>query len=154
MPHSAEPALLFLHGTASSTAGSFRALWGDEASEVDARAKIVKAYGNRVYGFEHRSLTDSPIANALALLESLPVGARLHLVSHSRGGMLGELLARANRLDSDPFTEADIARFTAQARHTGRQGYEQDAKDLRALNGLAPTRLGKMNPVRQNCSVA
>lgn len=139
MPHSAEPALLFLHGTASSTTGSFRALWGGD-SEVDARSQIAQAYGNRVYGFEHRSLTDSPIANVLALVGSLPVGARLHLVSHSRGGMLGELLARANRLNSDPFTEADITRFTEHARRTGRQGHEQDAKDLRALNQLMKER--------------
>ncbi len=139
MPHSTEPVLLFLHGTASSTSGSFRALWGGD-SEVDARARIAQAYGNRVYGFEHRSLTDSPIANLLALVGALPKGARLHLVSHSRGGMLGELLARANRLDSDPFTEADIARFTEHAQRTGRQGFEQDAKDLRALNLLMQER--------------
>lgn len=139
MPHSTEPALLFLHGTASSTSGSFRALWGGD-SEVDARAQIAQAYGNRVYGFEHRSLTDSPIANLLALVGLLPKGARLHLVSHSRGGMLGELLARANRFDSDPFTGADIARFTEHARRTGRQGFEQDAKDLRALNRLMKER--------------
>lgn len=134
MPPTPEPALLFLHGTASSTEGSFRALWGGEKSEVDARAHIAKAYGERVYGFEHRSLTESPIANILALVEALPEGARLHVVSHSRGGMLGELLARANRLGADPFTEADIQRFLAHAERTGRKGYEQDSEDLRALN--------------------
>lgn len=133
MPSSTEPALLFLHGTVSSTEGSFRALWGGD-SDIDARAQLAQAYGERVYGFEHRSLTDSPIANVLALVRALPAGARLHLVSHSRGGMLGELLARANRLDNDPFTEADVQRFLAHAERTGRSGYEQDAKDLRALN--------------------
>jgi pimeloyl-ACP methyl ester carboxylesterase len=102
MPSSTEPALLFLHGTISSTEGSFRALWGGD-SEVDARAQLAQAYGDRIYGFEHRSLTDSPIANVLALVQSLPVGARLHLVSHSRGGMLGELLARANRIGQRSF---------------------------------------------------
>lgn len=133
MPPSAEPALLFLHGTASSSEGSFRALWGGD-SEVDARARIASAYGNRVYGFEHRSLTESPIANVLALVESLPEGARLHVVSHSRGGMLGELLARADRLGAEPFTEADIRRFLAHAKRTGRVGFEQDGERLRALN--------------------
>lgn len=133
MPSSPEPALLFLHGTISSTEGSFRALWGGE-SQMDARAQLAQAYGDRIYGFEHRSLTDSPITNVLALVQSLPVGARLHLVSHSRGGMLGELLARANRLDNDPFTEADIQRFLTHGQSTGRQGFDQDAKDLRALN--------------------
>lgn len=133
MPYSAEPVLLFLHGTISSTAGSFRGLWGEQA-EVDARAQLAQLYGDRVYGFEHRSLTDSPIANVLALVETLPAGARLHVVSHSRGGMLGELLARANRIDDDPFTEADIQRFLAHGERTGRTGYLADADALRALN--------------------
>ena len=134
VPHSTEPALLFLHGTASSTVGSFGALWGGEDAELDLRAKMAQAYGTRVYGFEHRSLTESPIANVLALVRTLPAGARLHVVSHSRGGMLGELLARANRLGADPFTAVDIARFTRHAQRTGRQGHEQDAQDLAALN--------------------
>jgi len=134
MPPTAEPALLFLHGTASSSEGSFKALWGGDKAELDARARIVAAYGDRVYGFEHRSLTESPIANVLALVEQLSDGARLHVVSHSRGGMLGELLARANRLGADPFTEADIQRFLAHAQRTGRVGFEQDGEHLRALN--------------------
>lgn len=133
MPSSTEPALLFLHGTISSTEGSFHALWGGD-SEVDARAQLALAYGDRIYGFEHRSLTDSPITNVLALVKSLPVGARLHVVSHSRGGMLGELLARANRIDNDPFTEADIQRFLTHAQNTQRKGFDQQAQDLRALN--------------------
>lgn len=134
MPPSNEPALLFLHGTASSTGGSFKSLWGGEGAELDARAFLARAYGDRVYGYEHRSLTESPIANVLALLDTLPEGGRLHVVSHSRGGMLGELLARANRLNSDPFTEADIRRFLEHGKRTGRVGYEQDAESLRKLN--------------------
>lgn len=134
MPPAAEPALLFLHGTASSTAGSFKALWGGETSEMDARAWLKDTYGERIFGFEHRSLTDSPIANVLALVTALPVGARLHVVSHSRGGMLGELLARANRVHADPFTAADIQRFLEHGERTGRVGYEQDGEHLRQLN--------------------
>ncbi len=130
LPAVAEPSLLLIHGTASSTPGSFGDLWAGAAS----LARLVKAYGPRIFAFEHRSLTESPIANALALARTLPKGARLHIVSHSRGGMVGELLARANRQDGEPFAEEDIARFLEHARRTGRDGHAEDAARLRELN--------------------
>ena len=88
-----KPFLVFLHGTASSTWGSFGDLWSDKRKkELEA---LIGAYGERVLGFEHASLTQSPIENALDLAQALPKGARLHLVTHSRGGLIGELLCRA-----------------------------------------------------------
>lgn len=130
LPAAAEPSLVFLHGTASSTAGSFGELWNNDRY----RTRLAKAYGTRLYAFEHRSLTESPITNALALAKTLPKGARLHLVSHSRGGMVGELLARANRKGAAPFSEDDIERFLNHAKRVKREGYEDDAKRLRELN--------------------
>ena len=102
-----KPVLVFLHGTASSTAGSFSGLW-TEGEGTDVRADLFKQYGGHVYGFEHRTLTESPIENALALLEYLPKSARVHVVSHSRGGLVGELLCRGQRQGADPFTKEDI----------------------------------------------
>ncbi|MDD3517878.1 MAG: hypothetical protein PHQ14_05980, partial [Chromatiales bacterium] len=67
LPASAEPTLLFIHGTASSTEGSFKGLWENEQYR-----KRLEPYGSRIYAFEHRSLTDSPITNALALVKTLP----------------------------------------------------------------------------------
>lgn len=136
LERSLEPSLLFLHGTASSTEGSFRALWGGSKSEVDIRARLAALYAGRVYGFEHRSLTESPVANTLELVKALPDGARLHLVSHSRGGMIGELLVRGQRRGEDAFTADDIQRFVDHGRRTGRQGYEKDAADLAELGRL------------------
>ncbi|MDP1898098.1 MAG: alpha/beta hydrolase, partial [Sulfurimicrobium sp.] len=130
LPKSAEPTLIFIHGTASSTEGSFKDLWANDTY----REQLVKTYGSRLYAFEHRSLTESPVANALDLVKTLPKGARLHLVSHSRGGMVGELLARANRVGLEPFTDAEIERFLAHAERLGREGFEADAKRLRELN--------------------
>ncbi|MDP2786113.1 MAG: hypothetical protein Q8O38_16205, partial [Sulfurimicrobium sp.] len=130
LPRSAEPTLIFIHGTASSTEGSFKDLWANDKY----REQLVKTYGSRLYAFEHRSLTESPIANALELVKTLPNGARLHFVSHSRGGMVGELLARANRIGLEPFTDAEIERFLAHAERLGREGFEADAKRLRELN--------------------
>ena len=89
----AGPLLVFLHGTGSSCEGSFGGLW-DAANREGAalRRRLTARYGERVFALEHRSLTESPISNALALAKRLPKGAELHLVSHSRGGMVGELM--------------------------------------------------------------
>ncbi|MDC8756196.1 CHAT domain-containing protein [Janthinobacterium fluminis] len=145
-----EPLLLLLHGTASSTEATFGGLWA-----AGLAAQLGALYGNRIYAFEHRTLTDSPIANALELVHQLPQGAVLHLLSHSRGGLVGELLARAQRSDSrgavdltgdgverlsentvggEPFNQHDIDHFTAQATLTGRPGHEADAARLAELN--------------------
>jgi CHAT domain-containing protein len=119
------PVLVFLHGTASSTEGSFSGLW--EAVGANRILRIVnpgarindlfELYERRILAFQHRSLTESPVTNALALATQLASivgdGAELHLVSHSRGGMIGELLARAMREDGAIFDTLDYKRFGA-----------------------------------------
>lgn len=83
------PILVFIHGTASSTLGSFGAL-----TQVgrDAFESLRRHYAGGVYAFQHRTLSRSPIDNALALLEALPAGSRVSFVSHSRGGLVADLL--------------------------------------------------------------
>ena len=130
LPQSQQPLLIFIHGTGSSTGGSFKSLW----SNAPYRQQLVAHYGPHIFAFEHRSLTESPIANALDLVKSLPDGARLHLLSHSRGGMVGELLARANRIGQEPFTDAEIERFVAHGQRHGRKGIDAEAKRLAELN--------------------
>ncbi|MGE0490443.1 MAG: CHAT domain-containing protein [Vulcanimicrobiota bacterium] len=110
------PALLLLHGTASSTMAAFAGL--AEPSRRKAWLDLVKDnYGGVFYGFDHRTLTESPLTNAISLLECLPVGARLHILSHSRGGLVGELLcidpATIDKLDEQLFESVapDFSRF-------------------------------------------
>lgn len=131
MPSQVGPVLLFIHGTASSTEGSFGDLW-----RYSAYSSLEKSYKDCIYGFEHHTLTESPISNALELLNGLPDGTRLHIVSHSRGGLVGELLARANRYpgDSPAFSKDEIQRFIEHAQRTGRNGFEDDAEKLRELS--------------------
>ncbi len=82
-----EQGLLFIHGTGSHTFGGFR----DLPSSMDWPA-LCSHFGDRVFGFEHRTFSQSPIENALALATVLPQGARICLVTHSRGGLVGDLL--------------------------------------------------------------
>ncbi|SFO75893.1 Lecithin:cholesterol acyltransferase [Chitinophaga sp. YR627] len=84
-----KPYLLLLHGTNSSTKGSFDALPGTPVWKY-----IQDVYGSNVLAFQHRTLTESPLENVLQLVNELPEQAELHLLSHSRGGLLGEILCR------------------------------------------------------------
>lgn len=88
----AGPLLVFVHGTASNTAGSF----ADLAASTELFRTLERRFGERIYAFEHRTLSESPIENALQLVSLLPNGARVSLVTHSRGGLVGDLLCARN----------------------------------------------------------
>ena len=82
--------LLLIHGTGSSTLGSFA-----EMNGTDEWRDMVKTYGpSNLLALQHRTLTCSPLENVLAALESLPDGITLDLITHSRGGLVGDVLAR------------------------------------------------------------
>ena len=87
----AGPTLVLVHGTFSSTQGTFQKLWAKHPDHVD---RLFRFYGNRVYALDHSTLGMSPIENALTLARALRPGTRLHLVSHSRGGLVAEALAK------------------------------------------------------------
>lgn len=95
-----QPLLVLLHGTFSETHGTFGKLWQQHPQRV---RELFAHYGGRVYGFDHPTLGASPIDNALQLARALPAGARVHLLTHSRGGLVAEVLARVSaRPDLDP----------------------------------------------------
>lgn len=93
--------VLFLHGTASSTTGSYGALSDFGTAAAPRLPQDFDALRSRctLLAWEHRSLSASPVRNARdaarALAQVLPANGRLHLVSHSRGGMVGDLLSLA-----------------------------------------------------------
>ena len=83
------PYLLFLHGTSSSTVGAFGELQSSKLWD-----ELIKYYGNNILALEHRTLTVGPIKNANDLIKALPANTTFDVVTHSRGGLVGELLMR------------------------------------------------------------
>ena len=83
------PLLVFIHGTASSITGSFGDL---QKVSADDWQGLQGKFGDRIYGFDHRTFSESPIDNAIELATKLPKGAQINLVAHSRGGLVGDLL--------------------------------------------------------------
>jgi tetratricopeptide (TPR) repeat protein len=124
----ADPSLILIHGTFSETSGTFSKLW---SQHPDLVRSLFQYYKNRVYALDHPTLGESPIANALLLARALPNGARVHLLTHSRGGLVAEVLARAcggaaaNADDLEPFSK---------------KANEGERKDLAALLDLVKTK--------------
>jgi tetratricopeptide (TPR) repeat protein len=116
LPDASRPFLVLLHGTFSSTQGSFSKLF-----ESEDWARLVDAYDNRILALEQHTVTESPAGNALQLVAGLPKGARLHLLSHSRGGLIGDLLCR------QPWKDTDVEELF------GDPTYKETAKQLRTL---------------------
>jgi pimeloyl-ACP methyl ester carboxylesterase/tetratricopeptide (TPR) repeat protein len=85
------PILVLLHGTFVDTVSTFGQLWQKHPRRV---RQLFEYYGGRVYALDHPTLGDSPIKNAITLVTAMPKGAKLHLVTHSRGGVVAEVLAR------------------------------------------------------------
>lgn len=84
---SGDPFFLFIHGTNSDTYGAYEDLQNSTAWET-----LHDIYGENVLAFQHRTLTESPLENVVKLVKLLPNNARLHIISHSRGGLVGDIL--------------------------------------------------------------
>lgn len=84
-----EPYCVLIHGTASSIAGSF-----DKAKATPVMDFLMDTYGDRLLAFQHRTLTLNPLENTRDLIKALPDKATLHIITTSRGGLVGEVLSR------------------------------------------------------------
>ena len=82
-------ALLLLHGTLSRAHTAFGALPRDYVEELH------RLYEGRVFAFDHYTLSEDPKQNVESLVKQLPEGQALELdvVAHSRGGLVGRVLA-------------------------------------------------------------
>jgi tetratricopeptide (TPR) repeat protein len=127
LPASAKPLLVFVHGTFSNSAAAFGDLWSQHPQRV---AALFEHYDGHVFALDHATLTVSPVANALALAHALPQGAQLHLVTHSRGGLVAEVLARV--AGNPTLAGEDLAAFADHDRKALKQlGAELKARAVR-----------------------
>jgi CHAT domain-containing protein len=92
VPTSPDRTLLLIHGTFSNAASAYKSL---AASDFFDRVKPI--YGDRVFAFDHFTVSRTPEENARMLLEGLPAQTTtFDVVTHSRGGLvLRNLVERA-----------------------------------------------------------
>lgn len=122
-----KPYLLFIHGTNSDTVGAFSSLKTNGTFE-----KIVTQYESNILAFQHRTLTESPLANAVLLAKSLPNDSTLHIISHSRGGLVGDILSKyaANNGNSQKGFNDDEINLLKKENRT------EDLKNIKELDQL------------------
>jgi hypothetical protein len=89
--------LLFLHGTFSNAGSAFHKL-----TATDFFDRIQSLYGDRLFAFDHFTMSRTPEENARMLLDALPRGAwEFDVITHSRGGLvLRNLVERSAVLGS------------------------------------------------------
>ena len=88
------PYLLLIHGTLSNTFAAFSDL------RIGANPiwnQLLQEYASGILALEHRTLSVSPIQNAIDFLESVEKGIDLDILSHSRGGLVADILAKCDR---------------------------------------------------------
>lgn len=141
-----KPFLLFIHGTNSDTAGAFSALQSSLAWK-----SACATYGKNIIAFEHRTLTQSPLQNTLDLIKVLPDGAELHIISHSRGGLIGDILCRYTR-DAN----GKLAGFSgANQELLDKEGRTQDTDCIKAINDVYSKKKISVNKfIRVACPAA
>ncbi len=106
-----KPFLLFIHGTNSNTEGAFGALLDNR--QFGLWNFITSTYGENILTYDHKTFTQSPLQNVADLLQLLPNNCTLHLITHSRGGLVGDVLARCSATNTNiGFSEIEMGLFT------------------------------------------
>ncbi len=98
--------LLFIHGTFSNTAGAFGDLTGSAFFKWAATQ-----YGDRIFAFNHFTMSEKPEENALALLSALPSSGgpwEFDVITHSRGGLVLRSLVELGLKNSARFRPGRI----------------------------------------------
>jgi hypothetical protein len=82
--------LLFIHGTFSHASSAYLALATTRGSSGKTFFESLQPiYGNRIFAFDHFTVSRTPEENARTLLAALPKGPCLFdVVTHSRGGLV------------------------------------------------------------------
>lgn len=122
------PFFLFVHGTNSDTFGAFQDL---KASPV--WNTLHQIYGKNVLAFQHRTLTESPLLNVVKLAQMLPDNSVVHMLTHSRGGIVGDILNKYSNNNDEAsigFNNQHIALLEKEGDR------EEDIENIEALNKI------------------
>lgn len=83
-PSSTERSLLFIHGTFSNAASAYKSL-----AQSSFFRDVEPLYGDRIFAFNHFTVSKTPEQNARMLLEQLPEKTfTFDVITHSRGGLV------------------------------------------------------------------
>ncbi len=83
-PSSTDRTLLFIHGTFSDAASAYGAL-----AKSDFFERVASIYSDRIFAFNHFTVSRTPEENAKMLLSALPDKTfNFDVITHSRGGLV------------------------------------------------------------------
>ncbi|MGB5943461.1 MAG: CHAT domain-containing protein [Leeuwenhoekiella sp.] len=87
------PQLLMIHGTLSNTFAAFGDLVEGENSVWQ---QLEDFYNSPILALEHKTLSVSPLQNALDFISYCKRGVKLDILTHSRGGLIADILAKCD----------------------------------------------------------
>ncbi len=122
------PFFLFIHGTNSDTFGAFQDLKSSAVWNT-----LHQIYDKNVLAFQHRTLTESPLLNVVKLAQMLPDNSVVHMLTHSRGGIVGDILNKYSNNNDEAsigFTNHHIALLEKESDR------EDDILNIEALNKI------------------
>src|SRR5690606_33616845 len=106
------------------------------SADPDVWKSLADRYKGRIFALDHHTMGQGPIENALAAVRNFKPNARIHLVSHSRGGMIGELLCRGQRTEGNPFDDADLKAILGDPDDEQFAYRQEQQEQLRELDAL------------------
>lgn len=118
--------LVFIHGFSNDIKGSFKDIYNNRTGVLWQTMRAL--YGNNILAFEHKTISKSPIVNAIDLLSALPNGAKIDILSQSRGGLVADLIARCN-IENDILFDSEDFKLLKK--------YGNEEKELKKLDKLA-----------------
>ncbi|WP_310993265.1 CHAT domain-containing protein [Aequorivita marina] len=124
---SKHPFFLFIHGTNSDTFGAFQDL-----KAAPAWNSLHQIYAKNILAFQHKTLSESPLENAVKLAKMLPDNSVVHLLTHSRGGIVGDILNKYSKTNDETslgFNSDHIALLE-------KEGRDEDVENIEALNKI------------------
>ncbi|HTE11567.1 MAG TPA: CHAT domain-containing protein, partial [Chitinophagaceae bacterium] len=127
-----DPFFLFIHGTNSDTLGAYADL-----KNTAAWTTLHNKYRGNVIAFQHRTLTESPLENAVKLATMLPDNANLHIISHSRGGIVGDIMCLYSTINGTSpmgFSNENIELLKKEGNR------ERDIESIKTLNKIFKTK--------------